>query len=46
MFYLAALMAMTGGFACLLWVSEMIYNILVYINEKSKKRSKRNGRNY
>lgn len=40
--YIIALAIIMGGFGCLLFVSEIIYNILVFIANKFDERSKRN----
>jgi hypothetical protein len=40
--YIAVLMAFTGGFAIMLCVSEMIYNLLVFVYNKLEERDNKN----
>lgn len=42
--YIACFLAITGGFAALLFVSEIIYKILVFVVKKLDERDKANGK--
>ena len=42
--YIIAMMVIMGGFATLLFLSEIIYNILVFVVKKIDEREKANGK--